>query len=227
MVIPKVATAKPLADQIFLSLRDAIMSGSMSAGDRLHVSAIAEQVGTSVMPVREAIRRLEQAGLAERAPNRGSIVKGLSFDELVHVYDVRTTLEAEAAARGASGATPEVVAEMRAHYARLKELVKVGDLIGALDSDEAMLETLYTAGGNPVFVELIRTLWQRCRAYKIIGTTQAFERGDESVWTDAQTRIIEAAGANDAAAAKEATEWTLRRAGDRIRSRLSDQDLRA
>ena len=227
MAMPRVAIAEPLADQIFLVLRDAIMNGSIAAGDRLRVSAIAEQVGTSVMPVREAIRRLEQAGLAERTPNRGSTVKGLSFDELIHVYQVRTTLEADAAARGASAITPEGVAEMRAHFARIDEFVNAGDLIGALDSDEAMLETLYTAGGNPVLVELIRTLWQRCRAYKIIGTTRALERGDESVWTESQTRIINAVAAGDPVAAREATEWTLHRAVDRIRSRLSDQDLSA
>ena len=52
------------------------------------------------MPVREAIRRLEEAGLAEREPHKGAVVKGLTLEELVHVYGVRRLLEGEAARLG-------------------------------------------------------------------------------------------------------------------------------
>ena len=62
-----------LADQVYAVIREAILNGEMPAGTRLRVRDLAEQVGTSVMPVREAIRRLEEAGLAERSPQgRGS-----------------------------------------------------------------------------------------------------------------------------------------------------------
>ena len=57
-----------LADQVYAVIREAILNGEMPAGTRLRVRDLAEQVGTSVMPVREAIRRLEEAGLAERSP---------------------------------------------------------------------------------------------------------------------------------------------------------------
>ena len=55
-----------LTDQVYATLHAAIISGELPAGSRLRIRDLAEQVGTSVMPVREAIRRLEQAGLAER-----------------------------------------------------------------------------------------------------------------------------------------------------------------
>ena len=87
-------TLKPtlLTDQVYAVLHEAIISGEMPAGSRLRVRDLAEQVGTSVMPVREAIRRLEEAGLAEREPHKGAVVKGLTLAELVHVYDVRRLL---------------------------------------------------------------------------------------------------------------------------------------
>ena len=80
-------------------IHEAIMNGDLPAGSRLKVRDLAEQVGTSVLPVREAIRRLEEAGLAERSPHKGAVVKDLTLEELVHVYDVRRLLEVEAARR--------------------------------------------------------------------------------------------------------------------------------
>ena len=82
-------------------IHEAIMSGDLPAGSRLKVRDLAAQVGTSVLPVREAIRRLEEAGLAERSPHKGAVVKGLTLEELVHVYDVRRLLEVAAARSGA------------------------------------------------------------------------------------------------------------------------------
>src|SRR5690242_21738021 len=88
------------------------MSGELPAGARLRVRDLALQVGTSVMPVREAIRRLEEAGLAERVPHKGAVVKGLTLIELEHVYDVRILLETEAAALGGAVVTPDDCARM-------------------------------------------------------------------------------------------------------------------
>src|SRR6185437_17137139 len=101
-----------LTDQVYAVLHEAIISGDLPAGTRLRVRDLAAQVGTSVMPVREAIRRLEEAGLAERSPHKGAVVKGLTLPELIHVYDVRRMLEVEAARLGARAITPDETARM-------------------------------------------------------------------------------------------------------------------
>src|SRR5688572_29060773 len=88
------------------------MSGELPAGARLRVRDLALQVGTSVMPVREAIRRLEEAGLAERVPHKGAVVRRLTLTELENIYDVRILLEAEAAGLGGAVVTPESCARM-------------------------------------------------------------------------------------------------------------------
>ena len=223
MTISKVAPPALMTDQVFTAIHEAIMSGQMPAGYRLRIRDLAAQVGTSVMPVREAIRRLEEAGLAERVPNKGAVVKGLTPDELAHVYDVRRVLEAEAARTGARAITAADVDVMQRHYERILAAVADGDLPGALDADEAMLETLYRAGGNPVLTELICGLWQRCRAYKIAGAHRAAEESDNSAWTLYQPQIIEAARGNDARAAARLTEQSLRDAGRRIQKQLAEQ----
>src|SRR6266516_7131333 len=108
MTMPKVVPPALMTDQVFTASHEAIMSGEMPAGYRLRIRDIAAQVGTSVMPVREAIRRLEEAGLAERVPHKGTVVRGLTLDELVHVYDVRRVLEAEAAQIGRASCSERV-----------------------------------------------------------------------------------------------------------------------
>jgi DNA-binding GntR family transcriptional regulator len=175
------------------------------------------------MPVREAIRRLEEAGLAERVPNKGTVVRGLTLEELVHVYDVRRLLEAEAAREGAQAISAAGAEAMRRHYEQILTAVSEGDLVGALDADEAMLETLYRAGGNPVLTELIRGLWRRCRAYKIAGARRAAEESDDSQWSLFPPRIVEAARQNDPRAAATLTEESLRSASWRIQALLEEQ----
>jgi DNA-binding GntR family transcriptional regulator len=176
------------------------------------------------MPVREAIRRLEEAGLAERVPNKGAVVKGLTLSELAHVYEVRRVLEAEAARNGARAITPAEVDVMHRYYEQIQTAVADGDLVGALHADEAMLETLYRSGGNPVLTELICGLWQRCRAYKIAGAYRAAEESNnDSAWTLYQPQIIQAARDNNARAAARLTEQSLRDASRRIQAQLAEQ----
>jgi DNA-binding GntR family transcriptional regulator len=223
MTMSKVAPPPLMTDQVFAAIRDAIMSGEMPAGYRLRIRHLAAQVGTSVMPVREAIRRLEEAGLAERVPNKGAVVKGLTLDELVHVYDVRRVLEAEAARQGARAISAAETATMQRHYERILKAVVKGDLVGALDADEAMLETLYRASGNEVLVDVIRGLWQRCRAYKIAGAHRAVEESDYSAWSLYQPQLIDAARDRNHRAAATLTEQSLRHATRRIQAQLAEQ----
>jgi DNA-binding GntR family transcriptional regulator len=165
----KRAETSLLTDQVYETMHEAIMNGDLPAGSRLRIRDIAAQVGTSVMPVREAIRRLEEAGLAERVPHKGAVVKGLTLAELVHVYDVRRLLEVEAARLGAQQISPANVDRMHAEYELMQTAIAERRVVALLDHDEALLTILYEASANPVLVDSIRTLWQHCRAYKIVG----------------------------------------------------------
>jgi DNA-binding GntR family transcriptional regulator len=204
-------------------IHEAIMNGDLPAGSRLRVRDLAEQVGTSVLPVREAIRRLEQAGLAERSPHKGAVVKGLTLEELVRVYDVRRLLEVEAARLGAARIIPEDCDKMRGEYDLMRTAIAKGRVVALLDHDEALLTILYKASGNPVLLEMIRTLWYRCRAYKIVGAQGTLETaGDDSLWRYQQD-LIAAARNNDPAAAAAVNDESLVNATDRIRALLAAQ----
>ena len=204
-------------------IHEAIMNGELPAGSRLRVRDLAEQVGTSVLPVREAIRRLEEAGLAERWPHKGAVVKGLTLEELVHVYDVRRLLEVEAARLGAQRIIPEDCDKMQAEYDLMRSAIAEGRVVALLDHDDALLTILYNAAGNPVLLETIRTLWYRCRVYKIVGAQGTLDSaGDDSLWRYQQD-LIAAARNHDAAAAAAVNEESLVNATDRIRALLAAQ----
>lgn len=215
MALARIAQPTLLADQVFDTIHAAIMSGELPAGTQLKVRDLAEQVGTSVMPVREAIRRLEESGLAERQPHKGAVVKALTVRELVQTYQVRVLLEVEAARLGATAVSDRDVREMTRLSERLARAVAAGDLVTALNLDEQLLSVLYTAAGNPILLEAVRGMWQRCRAYKLRGAATAHETGDETLWSF-QPRIVAAVATRDGDAAAAITRESLTSAMDRI-----------
>lgn len=220
MTLPSVQSAL-LADRVYEALLSAIVSGELAAGSRLRVRDIAAEVGTSVIPVQQAIGRLEEAGFAERAPHKGAVVKGLTFAELVHVYDVRLILETEATRLGAPKMTEAGRQAMAALLTEMNRAVDAGRASEALDRDEDLLSVLYEASGNPVLTDMIKSLWRKCRAYKILGATRAIEIGDRSLW-DFQPRLVAAVARGDDESALEITAASVRAAGERVRKLLAD-----
>jgi DNA-binding GntR family transcriptional regulator len=208
-----------VADQVYEALRSAILTGELAAGSPLRVRDVAAMVGTSVMPVREAIRRLEETGLATRVAHKGAVVREFTVAELIHIYEVRATLEVEAARRGTSNIDDAALAHMEAACRRMQQAVAEERVSDALDDDEDLLRTLYTAGGNPVLMNVIETLWLQCRPYKVIGATEAIAKNDSSLWTP-QPALLEAAKARDVAAATSITEQSLASARKRLEKRL-------
>ncbi|WP_336712382.1 GntR family transcriptional regulator [Arthrobacter sp. USHLN218] len=224
MVISKRVESTLLTDQVYSMIHEAILNGDLPAGSRLRIRDLAAQVGTSVMPVREAIRRLEEAGLAEREPHKGAVVKSLTLEELVHVYDVRRLLEVEAARLGSQRITSEDVDKMQDEYAQMRTAIADGRVVALLDHDEEMLATLYNASGNPVLVQMIRTLWQQCRAYKIVGAQGSLSAGgDDALWRYQQD-LIAAARNQDAVAAASVNDASLLDATGRIKALLAAQN---
>lgn len=220
MTLPRLSDRPLVSDQVFGAIHEAIMSGDIPAGSRLPIRDLADQLGTSPMPVRDALARLEQVGLAKRVPHRGTVVARLTPAELVAVYDTRLVLEREATRLGSQHLTGAEAGQMRAQHRLMLEAVASGRRVEALDHDEALLTILYAASGNDVLVELIHGLWRRCRTYKLLGVRGAASDADPTVWTF-QEQLVEAAAAHDTATAVAVTEHSLVSATTRIRSMLT------
>ncbi|HKU30968.1 GntR family transcriptional regulator [Arthrobacter sp. NyZ413] len=223
MPLSKRAAPALLTDQVYDTIHEAILSGELPAGSRLTVRELAEQVGTSAMPVREAIRRLEEAGIVEREPHKGAVVKALTLEELLHVYNIRRLLEVEAARLGSRHITREDCDRMQEEYDLMRHAITDHQVVPILDHDENLLEILYTAAGNPLLVQMIRNLWRQCRAYKIVGAQGTLDTaGDESLWRY-QRDLIDAARDGDSLKAASVNDSSLVDATDRIKALLAAQ----
>ncbi len=98
---------RELVDRLATALQARVVSGDLPAGTRLRQTALAEEFGVSRTPVREALRKLQAAGLVELRPNRGALVRGLSPSEIRDAYEVRAELEGLAAGLAALHVTHE------------------------------------------------------------------------------------------------------------------------
>ena len=211
-----------VSDQVFETLRAAILNGDLPEGFRLRIRDLAQELGTSAMPVREAIRRLDEIGLAQTAPYRGAVVRRFTSAQLLDIYSVRRLLEWEAARLGAGLADAATVELLEEHFARLQQAVDEQRPIDYLDHDEALLATLYRAGGNPVLVDSIQALWVHCRSFKIVGARRELREGAPVNLTSFQRGLIDAAAAADGPAAQRLTDESLDAAIARIRAALHD-----
>ncbi|GAA0528452.1 GntR family transcriptional regulator [Saccharopolyspora subtropica] len=222
MALPRLVPNSRVGDQVFETIRTAIISGELPAGHRLRIRELADELGTSVMPVREAIRRLEEIGLAEALPYRGAVVKGFTYKELLDLYSVRRTLEIQATELGTTRLTRSDVEQMEAAYDAMAAAVAAQHAVDYLARDEDFLTTIYTASDNSVLVEMIHTLWQRCRSYKIVGVRREFESGDSSLLLVYQEQLLDAVKSGDAEAAVRVTAASIDAATRRIEQALSE-----
>jgi DNA-binding GntR family transcriptional regulator len=208
----------PLADQVFDTLREWIINGQLPPGYRLRVRDLAEAVGTSVMPVREAIRRLVDSGLAVHEPYKGASVRALEVTELEHIYAARTLLEGECARLGALAASPSVADRMEIHWDALQHATRDGHVTEALRRDEELLGELYTAAGNDVLFHIIRGLWDKCRPYKIVWASQ--DNGSDAQMWRYKPALISAVRENDATTAETIIRTSYQEAKAVIRAHL-------
>ena len=217
-----VVTKKLVADQVYDILEASIFDGRLQAGESLKVRDIAEMVGTSVMPVRDALRKLEDVGLVATQPHKGAVVRKFTTEELIKMYDLRMVLEKYAAAQGTPNVTPAEVERMERSYREMWDAVEHQDVARALDKDEEILATVYEAAENPFLMEMIESLWMRTRAFKVLGAREAFRNNDDTLWLP-QKRLIEAARHHDVEEAVSMTNDSLHSARRRLETKI-DQD---
>src|SRR3954471_12721933 len=113
---------RTLAEKAFGALHEAILTGRLQPGERLPIEELAEVLDMSAMPIREAVRRLDAAGLVENVPHRGARVTELSIDDLAEVYEVRLALEPAAVRRAAERFSDQAAARASEKLAALNSL---------------------------------------------------------------------------------------------------------
>jgi DNA-binding GntR family transcriptional regulator len=150
-----------LRDQAFVSLREAIVSGSLAPGAALVIDDLAATFGLSTMPVREAVKRLVADGLVEELPRRAHRVAPLTRRTALDVLEVTEALMVRAYELGVPALDAEGVGAMRAALDRAAARAAAGDLMEALAGIHAMHGIVYAATGNSEFDRALSAIGPR------------------------------------------------------------------
>jgi DNA-binding GntR family transcriptional regulator len=181
----RVTRPAPLRQAVYDTLAEMIASGSLKPGQHLVESDLAERLGVSRQPIREALQRLAVDGWVELRPAYGAYVHVPTAEEVAQLLGVRSVLEAYSAREAAQHMTAERVA-------RLRELYDAGIAALGADDEAALVAAnadlhayIVQISGNRVLVELISQVERRVRWYY---TPIARPRGKEA-WNEHDTLI--------------------------------------
>ncbi len=137
-----------LVDDATQALRDAILTGRFTAGARLRQTDLADRLGISRTPIREALGRLQQEGLVQLLPGGGVRVALLALGEAVELYDVREVLDGLAARLAAARATPDALAGLEKALRRMAQCVERGDSNQWFGAHVAFHDEIFRLSGN-------------------------------------------------------------------------------
>jgi DNA-binding GntR family transcriptional regulator len=158
---------RTLAEKAFSELHDAILRGEVAPGERLRIEDLAESLEMSPMPIREALRRLDSAGLVEHVPHRGARVAELSLPDLREVYEARLALEPLAVEHAAARFTSEDARTARESLERHVRAYRRNDVRAAWAAHTDFHFTLYRAAGSRWLIRLITPLWESSERYRL------------------------------------------------------------
>ncbi|MDO4553535.1 MAG: GntR family transcriptional regulator [Lachnospiraceae bacterium] len=157
----------PLRDVVFNTLRQAIITGEFAPGERLMEIVLAERLGVSRTPVREAIRKLELEGLVVMVPRKGAEVASITEDRLKEVLEIRCALEKLGAVLSCQRITEEGREQLKKAHEEFVESVKQGDILDIATKDEAFHECIFELTGNQRLVQIVNNLKEQMYRYRM------------------------------------------------------------
>lgn len=154
---------------VYKKLLDEILSGRLGPGERLNTSELAERLGVSRTPIREALNQLFSIGLAERIPHRGAFVKKLSVGEVIELYYIRAALEGAAARLATSNFTDDEIRRLSDLCDSMEQYLAEGDHQAILGLNYDFHSTIYQAARSPRLEALIMQYYGQSEQYRALG----------------------------------------------------------
>ena len=157
----------PLRDVVFNTLRRAILRGELKPGERLMEIQLANKLGVSRTPIREAIRKLELEGLVLMIPRKGAEVAEITEKNLRDVLEVRCALEELAVQLACDRIDKEEVSGLHAAADHFRDVLDSDDLTLIAQADEAFHDVIFTATDNGRLIQLLNNLREQMYRYRI------------------------------------------------------------
>lgn len=157
----------PLRDVVFNTLRQAILKGELKPGERLMEIALADKLGVSRTPIREAMRKLELEGLVVMIPRRGAQVANITEKDLNDVLEVRIALESMAIEKACKRMTEEQMLKMRRAEKNFERVMAEGNLVRIAEADVEFHEMIYQAADNARLYQVLSNLREQMYRYRV------------------------------------------------------------
>ena len=157
----------PLRDVVFNTLRTAIITGEFAPGERLMEIALADRLGVSRTPVREAIRKLELEGLVVMIPRRGAEVARITEAGLKEVLEVRCALEELAVELACKRSDKQTLQQLKDAHQNFVDAVKKGDTLEITNQDELFHECIFEMSCNKRLVQMVNNLKEQMFRYRM------------------------------------------------------------
>lgn len=157
----------PLRDVVFNTLRQAILHGELKPGERLMEIQLANKLGVSRTPIREAIHKLEQEGLVLLIPRKGAVVAEITEKNVRDVLEVRIALEELAVKLACERMTEEGLADLKKAEATFKAVIGGSDISKVAAADEAFHDVIFNSTENSRLVLLLNNLREQMYRYRL------------------------------------------------------------
>jgi len=194
-------------DQVVSTLREAMLSGSIQPGEQIVESRIAQQLGTGIPLVREALIELEHLGYVQKTPYKGTSVTKLAPKDLERIFRLRVELEALAIEWAKENVTPADIKQMDGMIRGMKQAATRLDLGQFYENDLAIHRKIWALSDNPYLVDALERVVVPLFAFFLMKTTrerQSYTESAEMHW-----RIVEALADTSAAGLRELMKKSL------------------
>jgi len=157
----------PLRDVVFNTLRDAILTGKLVPGERLMENQLADKLGVSRTPVREALRMLELENLVELVPRKGAQVLDMSEKDITNILEVRSALEGLATSLACKKMSKEALQQLKNLEVDFEKAVADNDVEHFVDIDEDFHDLIFAATENDKLINIFRNLRIQLYRYRM------------------------------------------------------------
>ncbi len=204
-----------ISEIVLNEIRKDILSGKLTPGTKIDQNQLKERFGVSVIPLREALKRLQSEGYVDSVPHRGVHVKPLCREEIEDLYLVRAEVEALAARLALDKLTEADVGELKKLFDQMSKLTAARAFKRVLNLNHKFHYTIYRACGRRHLLKILDDLWNRSSRYRNVVTVQP-SRARRAI--EEHRKILNACINRDAGALAEA----IRRIVDETRKVLGE-----
>ncbi|MCG8542225.1 MAG: GntR family transcriptional regulator [Clostridia bacterium] len=174
----EISNYKPLREIVFEHLRNSILNGKLEPGERLMELQLAEQLGVSRTPVREAIRKLELEGLVEMIPRKGAYVADMSIKDILDVLEVRMFLEGLATYLAAERMSDEEIDALKEVLKKFEDGMMTMEKEDMIELDNKFHDMIIKGARNNKLLQIVQGLHEQFQRFRVIYFNEYDEHED-------------------------------------------------